>query len=101
MPPDLIPEGIPSDDFRHWDVPTATPVYGDEVSALLGLEEGESRSVIPELEGRNPTHNESVLLAGIPISMASTNVDEIWYNWQNRKLFVRFLNGGLYTYNGA
>lgn len=84
-----IEEGIAAEDFSAWDIPTAVPT------------DAQGKELIPELVGRMPTHNESVLLAGIPVSMASTNVREIWYHWQSMKLFVRFLNDGLYTYNGA
>lgn len=67
-------------------IPTAVPV-GDEA--------------IPELAGREPTHNEQVLIAGEPIAVGSSNVDEFWWSWQNRRLFVRFLDGSLYAYEGV
>lgn len=89
MSPYDIPEAIPVDDSAGWMIPTAKPA--DEFGG----------SPIPELANRDPTHNESVLLAGLPIHMASSNVMEIWYNWQGPypRLFVRFLDGSLYTYN--
>lgn len=56
---------------------------------------------IPELNGREPTHNEQALIAGEPIAVGSSNVDEFWWSWQNRRLFVRFLDGSLYAYEGV
>lgn len=67
-------------------VPTAVPV-GDDT--------------IPELRGREPTHNERVLIGGEPIKAGSTNVDEFWWVWQERRLYVRFLDGSLYAYDGV
>lgn len=74
-------------------IPTAFPVDSD------------GNSLIPDIRGRTPTHNEMVLISGDAISMASTNVQEIWWNWSenfinyNPKLWVRFLDGSLYVYN--
>ena len=55
-------------------------------------------SLIPELRGRTPTHNESIIISGDTITMASTNVASIWWNWRNQRLFVEFLDGSLYQY---
>ena len=92
MPP-LIPEGQPILDSADWGTPSGIPVdaYG--------------QSLIPELANRSPTHNESILIAGIPVAMGSTNVAEIWWHWGTNgvydpKLFVRFLSGALFSYNG-
>lgn len=74
-------------------VPAAVPVDDNGVSK------------IPELRGRAPTWNESILIGGDKITMASTNVEEIWWNWSedlihyNPKLWVKFLDGSLYVYN--
>lgn len=73
-------------------VPAAVPVDDNGVSK------------IPELRGRAPTWNESILIGGDKITMASTNVEEIWWNWSedlihyNPKLWVKFLDGSLYVY---
>lgn len=83
-----IPFGSPVPDAREV-VPTAAPV-GAAGEAL-----------IPELAGRTPTHNEQVLISGEPVAMASSNVGEIWWHWQARRLFVRFLDGSLYAYEGV
>jgi hypothetical protein len=87
------PTGAAIDIPGPWDTPSAIPLdqNGD--------------SLIPELANRNPTHNESVLIARTPIALSSSNVDEIWWNWGSEgvydpKLFVRFLGGSLYSYNG-
>lgn len=87
------PTGFPVPISGAWDTPAGIPV------------DGQGNSLIPELENRSPTHNESVLIARTPVAMASTNVDEIWWNWghdgvYDPKLFVRFLDGSLYSYNG-
>lgn len=83
------PEAKAVDETEAFGVPTARPLndFGG--------------NIIPELAARDPTHNESILLAGLPVHMGSTNVQEIWYNWQGEfpKLFVRFLDGSLYSYN--
>ena len=76
-----------------WSITTAVPV--DESGNRL----------IPELVGRDPNHNESILMAGTHIAMASSNVDEIWWSWGTGttyypQLFVKFLGGALYSYNG-
>lgn len=74
-------------------VPTAVPVDDHGVSK------------IPDFIGRSPTHNESILLSGDPISMGSTNVSEIHWTWSmdlvhyEPKLWVKFLDGSLYVYN--
>lgn len=86
-----IPVGLTVDETRAWDTPSGIPVDAYGVS------------LIPELRHRPPTHNESVLLSGIPVKMASSNVDEIFWNWQEHgkyfpKLFVKFLDGSLYVY---
>lgn len=87
------PWAFPTDAIGQWDTPSAIPV------------DNQGNSLIPELAHRSPTHNESVLIARTPIAMASSNVDEIWWNWghdgvYDPKLFVRFLDGSLYSYNG-
>lgn len=92
---DDIPEAFLIDETPGWATATATPV------------DAEGNSLIPELADRPPSHNESVLLSGIPITMASSNVQEIWWTFQDEhggyfpKLFVRFLDGSLYVYKNA
>ncbi len=92
---DMIPEAFPVDETPGWATVSGIPVDDNGVS------------VIPELVDRPPTHNESVLISGIPITMASSNVSEIWWTWQDEhgnyypKLFVRFLDGSLYVYKDA
>lgn len=83
-----IPTGVP-DATPHAGVPTGVPV------------DAAGHSLIPELADRPPTHNEQHLISGEPISMGSTNVAEIWWMWQERRLFVRFLSGDLYSYDGV
>lgn len=68
-------------------IPAAVPV--DAAGKVL----------IPELVARAPTHNESILISGDTITMGSTNVAEIWWNWRLPDLFVKFLNGSLYVYH--
>lgn len=87
------PTATPIEPTGAWDTPAGVPVdrFGN--------------SLIPELAHRSPTHNESILIARMPVAMASSNVDEIWWNWgagetYDPKLFVRFLGGSLYSYNG-
>lgn len=90
-----VPEAFPVDETPGWATATGVPVGEDGVP------------VIPELVDRPPSHNESVLISGIPITMASTNVQEIWWTWQDQaggyfpKLFVRFLDGSLYVYKNC
>lgn len=83
-------------------IPTAIPLAADDslipVAAPL---DAIGNALIPELAGRVPTHNESVVLSGETISLGSTNVKETWYHWQARRLFVRFLNGSLYCYEAV
>jgi hypothetical protein len=91
---DSIPEAIPEAlDLDSLGTPSGIPAdrYGN--------------IIIPELVGRTPTYNESALIAGNPIAMASSNVDEMWWRWGHEdtydpRLFVRFLDGALYSYNG-
>lgn len=84
--------------------PTATPVVADRgefgVPTAAPVDD-RGIALIPELAGRAPTHNESVILSGEPIATASTNVKEFWYMWQERRLFVRFLDQSLYVYRGV
>lgn len=92
MPP-LVPDAQSVVDDPRWYVPSGVPVDAYGVP------------LIPELVSRLPTHNESMLIAGAPIAMASSNVAEIWWKWgegetYDPKLFVRFLSGALYSYNG-
>lgn len=74
-------------------IPSAVPVDENGVSK------------IPELVNRSPTHNESMLISGDPISMGSTNVEEVWWTWSmdfvryDPKLWVKFLDGSVYVYN--
>lgn len=81
--------------------PMGTPVQdNDFIPAGIPVDD-QGNSLIPELAGRAPTHNESVLLSGESVAMASTNVGEIWYQWNGEKgptLWVRFLDGSLYRY---
>lgn len=88
-----VPKAIPINATPSL-IPTAVPV--DPITGI---------SLIPEFRTRTPTHNESMLLSGDPISMGSTNVMEIFWNWSedfihyNPKLWVRFLDGSLYVYH--
>jgi hypothetical protein len=70
------------------DIPTAAPFTAAGVSHF------------PELAARPPTNNESHLLSGQPIAMASSNVMEIRFDGSpahsppgTGRLFVRFLSG--------
>jgi hypothetical protein len=90
------------------DVPEATPVQntGDWMTPSGVPLDASGNPLIPELRGRAPDHNENVVIAGFPITMASTNVQEIWWHWGDGetyfpRLFVRFLSGALYSYNGC
>jgi hypothetical protein len=69
-------------------VPTAVPV------------DDEGNPLIPELAGREPTHNERVMIAGTPVYVNSSWVSEFWWDWFKQELFVRFLSGawGYYDY---
>ncbi len=79
-------------------IPTGTPA-GVSVGTPTGVPlDAAGNSLIPELRGRAPTHNESEIISGEPIATGSTNVQEFWWNWENRRLFVRFLNGTLGYY---
>jgi hypothetical protein len=69
-------------------IPTGTPVDDD------------GTPLIPELGGRTPSHNEQVLISGSEVHLGSTNVKSIWWNWKEKRLFVRFLDGSLYAYEG-
>ena len=97
MPSDYddVPEALPVDETPGWATAVGIP------------EDDYGTSVIPELVDRPPTHNESVLISGIPVQMGSTNVQEIWWNWKGDdggyypRLFVRFLDGSLYVYNNC
>lgn len=80
-----IPLAIPVPDLVSM-IPAAVPV------------DAFGKSLIPELAGRAATHNESIIISGDTITMASTNVAAIWWNWRNRRLFVEFLDGSLYQY---
>lgn len=87
-------------------VPLAIPLYSAP-SLIPGAVPVDANGVskIPDLIGRSPTHNESILITGDAISMGSTNVSEIWWNWSedmihyNPKLWVKFLDGSLYVYH--
>lgn len=80
-------------------IPRATPAQADNSLIPTASPLGDSgQALIPELAGRSPTHNESVLLSGETITVGSTNVKEFWYHWQAKRLFIRFLNGSLYAY---
>jgi hypothetical protein len=70
-------------------IPTAVPV--DE----SGVPD------IPELHGRTPTHNEAFAISGQPLSTFSTNVEEFWWNWREKRLFVRFLGGTFGYYDNV
>jgi hypothetical protein len=56
---------------------------------------------IPDLGGRQPTNNEQVMISGEPVYVGSTNVSSFWWNWQAQRLFVEFLDGSLYAYEGV
>ena len=84
-----IPIGTPTGERSPTQVPTGVPVDDNGVP------------LIPELADRDPTRNELFLISGEPISMGSTNVQEIWWAWEQRRLFVRFLDGSLYAYEGV
>ncbi len=86
--PDPIPLGTAVPDAAAF-VPAGVPV------------DAAGNSLIPELAGRTPTHNESVLINGDTVAMASSNVNEIWWKWDERRLFVSFLDGSLYAYEGV
>lgn len=80
-------------------IPTAFAVPDQSSLIPAGLPvDALGNSLIPELRGRAPTHNESIIISGDTITMASTNVGEIWWNWRNQRLFVEFLDGSLYQY---
>lgn len=89
-------------------IPTGTPVpnsAGDYLTPSGVPVDQNGRILIPELTQRSPTHNESVMLAGDEVAMASTNVSDIWFRWghgevYDPKLFTRFLDGSLYVYHG-
>ncbi len=83
--PGAVPEALDLDDVRE-HVPTAVPT------------DSADKPDIPELEGRKPTHNEEVAIAGQPVYVGSTNVSNVWWNWKAKRLFVRFLDGSLYSY---
>lgn len=51
----------------------------------------------PAAEELSPT--EQFLADGNVLAMASTNVDEISWDYKTRTLYVRFLSGGLYAYS--
>lgn len=95
MMDDYYPEASPVDETADWSTPTGFPVDDD------------GASLIPDLADRTPTHNESVLLSGIPVHMASSNVQEVWFAAIDRngayypRLFVRFLDGSLYVYKNC
>ena len=72
--------------MAEWMIPTAVPV-----------DDGGNPD-IPELGGRAPTHNEAFLISGGVVTTGSTNVKEFWWNWENARLFVRFLSGDLGYY---
>lgn len=82
-------------------IPTAAAVAGPLGIPSAVPTDGNGNSLIPELRGRNPTHNEALIISGEPIAMASTNVSEIWWAWEQRRLFVEFLDGSLYAYEGV
>lgn len=71
------------------DVPVGVPV------------DANGNALIPDLSGRAPTRNEAALIAGQEIHLGSTNVGAIWYAWEPRRLFVRFLDGSLYAYENV
>jgi hypothetical protein len=81
-----VAQAVP-DDFD--DTPTASPV------------DANGNSLIPELAGRQPTHNEQFLISGGTLAMASSNVKEFWWKWDSQRLFVRFLDDSLYAYEGV
>lgn len=90
------------------NIPTATPVHtghaGWNVPTAIPVDDA-GNSLIPELCNRPPTHNESILIAGDTISMASSNVASFWWVWGHGtvyepKIFVEFLSGALYVYEG-
>jgi hypothetical protein len=92
IPPTATPVTVPAPAASG--VPTAAPYDARGVSHF------------PELATRPPTHNESVLLAGEPIAMASTNVKEIWFNGDpslnpvgTGRLFCAFLDDSLYAFD--
>ena len=91
---DDLPFGEPVDNDENWELESGVPV------------DAAGNSLIPELANRFPTHNEGILIAGMTVTMASTNVAQIWWRWKNAAgeydpaLFVRFLDGSLYSYNG-
>lgn len=85
--------------IRALHVPTAETVDDDAMVPSAVPVDDHGTVMIPELNGREPTHNEQQIISGEPISMASSNVQEIFWNWQNRKLFVKFLSGDLYVYH--
>lgn len=80
-------------------IPLAIPIP-DPVSLIPAAvpQDAAGRSLIPELVGRSPTHNESILISGDTITMGSSNVKEIHWFWKGPTLFVRFLDGSLYAY---
>jgi hypothetical protein len=87
---------------RPIPIPTAKPVAADDSLIPVATPlDAAGKNLIPELAGRAPTHNESVLLSGEVVSCGSTNVKEFWYHWKDQRLFVRFLNGSLYAYEAV
>lgn len=88
------------------DAPTGAPI-GPAPFDDVGVPVDENgKSLIPELVGRDPTHNEKFLISGEALATASTNVQEFWWKWgangeYDPKLFVRFLDDSLYVYHGV
>lgn len=83
-------------------IPTASPIGNDPTMTPTAVPvDALGNSLIPELVGRLPTHNESELIAGETIHLGSTNVSSIFWNWRGPRLFVEFLDGSLYAYEGV
>jgi hypothetical protein len=81
---------------------TGEPLEDNDIMTPFGVPlDDAGNSLIPELQNRAPTHNESVMLGGHTVKLGSTNVDEVWYFWQERRLFVRFRDGSLYAYDNV
>ncbi len=81
--------GSNREDETNPDIPVGVPV------------DDRGNPLIPDLGGRNPTRNEAALIAGQEIHLGSTNVGAIWYAWEPRRLFVRFLDGSVYSYESV
>lgn len=47
------------------------------------------------------TPNEQIVSTGEPVYLGSTNVKQVWWFAEAERLFVEFLDGSLYSYEGV